>query len=165
MAWKARATVLYLRFLPVSLGAFPVGTSLVSNPCSILLTTPGNSWIMIRKDFVNTLKILTATNDGRSRLRVNKYTTLTVKMPTELRVGSYCFRKIVIPYALAIALFREEDTGRFQFQEYEVVWHTATCLYVHIFLSDKLVKYASLINSVLLGLYVCERGFIIKAGS
>ena len=64
---------------------------------------------------------------------MNKDTALTVKMPTEVRVGSYFFCKIVIPSALANALFREEDIVRFQFKEYEVVWCTATCLYIHIF--------------------------------
>lgn len=90
------------------------------------------------------------------RLRLKKDTASTIKMPMEVRVGSYRFNKINIPYALGIALFGEEGRESFRFHDYEVVRRTATLLYVHIF-SFKRAQEIFQLDGQMIASFICVR--------
>ena len=65
LAWKARTTVLNLRFLPGSLDALPAGT-LASSTLKVLLIKLRNAWRMLIKVFASSLKRMTMTNVGQN---------------------------------------------------------------------------------------------------
>ena len=69
---------------------------------------------------------------GDGTMKAAKNTSSTVMMPCKINVGSYMFCKLIVPYALSVALFGEVGSRSFKFHENEVVHRTSSSLYFHI---------------------------------